>query len=255
MNYNKILENGDLSAIMGALDHYKTRKSTPKYVQKAITQLQSCQNAIEPLPVYGNELVRTVDGIDFSVAELGIKGVGSVRVNSNQIADRLGQTRHKLNQLIERNSKKLNDYGQMTTVVENHSGGRGRPGKSYMLNQAQTMHVIMHTETEAGHQFTVVFVKAFQQLLEYYLVNRPRYNVMRRENAGTGIYDQLQEERAAGKDKDARIEHLEHLAFPERFAAGAFDASREIVRSPRSRRNPAGHAGKVTRTVVNTVVQ
>jgi phage regulator Rha-like protein len=238
---------------MGLLDRFKARKSCPKYVNAALTKIQSCQNAIEPLPVHGNELIRTVDGIDFNVAEFSLKGVGSVRVNSNQVADRLGAPRHTVNKLIERNAKKLNDYGQVATVAVCREGG-GRPHKSYMLNQAQTMHVIMHTETEAGHKFTVVFVKAFQALLEHYLANKPRLDVIRRENLGTGLYDQLQEEKQAHKITAQERDHYKHRCNPEAFAEGAFEANQ--TKRPNSKRCGGGrHVKTIARTIVNSVVQ
>jgi alpha-D-ribose 1-methylphosphonate 5-triphosphate synthase subunit PhnL len=124
-----------------------------------------------------------------------------------------------------------------------------------MLNQAQTMHVIMHTETEAGHKFTVVFIKAFQALLEHYLVNRPKFEVVKRENLGTGIYDQLQEEKAAHLITKDRLANALSQLDPASFSRGSFDACREITRAPGSKRSRAGHAGKVTRMVVNSVVQ
>ena len=53
--------------------------------------------------------------------ELSLRGALSAVVNSNAVADRLGATRHKVAQLIERNAKKLSDYGLVTTVVSARS--------------------------------------------------------------------------------------------------------------------------------------
>jgi phage regulator Rha-like protein len=250
-----ILDSGDIGALMGLLDRFKARKSCPKYVNAALTKIQSCQNAIEPLPVYGNELVRTVDGIDFSVAELSLKGVGSVRVSSNQIADRVGASRHTVSQLIERNAKFLNKYGLMSTVLSARSDGRpGRGQKSYMLNQGQTIDVIMSLQTDSAREFRVVFVKAFQALLEFYLINQPKFEVVKRENLGTGIYDQFQEEKAAHKITAQERDYYKHRCNPEAFAEGAFEAN-QTKRPPSKRCGGGRHVKTIARTIVNSVVQ
>lgn len=254
MNPKKALESGDLHSLMALLEHAATRKSAPKYLAEVNIRLQAHKNAIEPLPIYGNELVRTVDGIDFSVAELSLKGTGSIRVNSNHLADRLGAHRFKFNQLIQENMKFLNEFGIVTFEVEN-TGKRGRPGKHYLLNQAQATYLISRTETETGRAFAVVLVKAFYRLIDWYLLNRPKFEIVRRENVGTGLFDQNQELQAKLKDALARAEHWEAEAKREAFGDGAFDEARVYKTRPGSKRQRAGHVRTVSRVVVNTEVQ
>jgi hypothetical protein len=85
------------------------------------------------------------------------------------------------------------------------------------------------------------------------LANKPRLDVIRRENLGTGLYDQLQEEKQAHKITAQERDHYKHRCNPEAFAEGAFEANK--TKRPNNKRNGAGHPGAVTRTVVNTVVQ
>ena len=249
------LAQGDHHTLLALLERAATCKSAPKYLAEVSRRLQANMNAFEPLPMIGNELVHTEHGIDFTIAELGIKGFGSVLVNSNQVADRLGADKHKFNQMIESNKKFLNEFGVLTFEVETSGAKGGRPGKHYMLNQGQVAYLINRTETQSGRAFSVVFTKAFFKLIEWYVSNRPKFEVLKRENAGTGLWDQNEELRRQLDKAMQKADHWECVAKRSQFSENAFNEAIEYRTRPGHKRQRAGHVRTISRTVVNSTAQ
>ena len=278
INYKAVLESGDLAQLIQAIAAKRTQKSCGKGLNAVLAAVESRFSAIAPVPATGPGSLCFYD-VDFNLPEMSLRGALNAVVNSKQLATKLNVPHATVLQDIRRNETELKNMSEFGLLHKLFESSGGRPTVSYKLGFDHFTYLAVRSQSPAGRQFASTVVKAFKRLLVFFDQNAGAVNAFRTgtqadlsalptpsESALMSRVVQLEAEvktfpaklLAARKDK-------EHQALTASIAdrVGAkrdrelsvFDAAREIVKSPRSRRNPAGHAGKVTRTVVNTVVQ
>lgn len=89
---------------------------------------------------------------------------GEHRIYDLALAKALGFTdTHKIRNLIKRHIKALNAFGGISaTVAENaETKGRGRPGRSYYLNEHQAVFLCTKSETANATALTIKLVETF----------------------------------------------------------------------------------------------
>ena len=84
----------------------------------------------------------------FSLSDINIEIDGEPRLRDLILGDRLGyENPTDVRQVIERNFDELETYG-IFPQVEEKIGGRGRPRKSYWLNEPQSLLICMFSKTD-----------------------------------------------------------------------------------------------------------
>lgn len=92
---------------------------------------------------------------------------GEARIADLELAERLGFSYiYRIRDLIERNRKALEWFGELLTTAVKTSAVGGRPGKTYLLNRKQALYVCAKSETPRAAEVTIAMVELFDGWLE-----------------------------------------------------------------------------------------
>ena len=96
-----------------------------------------------------------------TVADL-VPGDAEPRIKDLVLAERLGFAKsYNIRRLITGHEQELLRYGAIFSTAENNSGGRGRAGRAFHLNEAQALLICMLSETERAADVREEVIKVY----------------------------------------------------------------------------------------------